>query len=525
DSFESWFCHSWLVSVWTLIGRIDTRIPRVVRQTPTAVTSLHRNKSAPLGVSSTMRRLRVANSATDWRSATLVGCNSVVTVMSRSSELSALASQARRLREFTTRYNSMLPSILFVRRVLLTAVPSLALLAVACSDNDGPDQGAGGASAAAGSAGRSGSNGNSGSAGKAGGTGSSGDAGSAGSNAEAGAAGALETGDVVPPAVLAATPLDGTTQVGVGSTIRITFSEAMNASTLTTENFRVTLSNVAVPGHISYFQQTATFTPDAPLALNSSYHAEVSIAVTDVAGNALVHAYAWNFTTSTVAALGPVPVQLGMAENYAILAKAAIANVPTSAITGNLGLSPAAASYVTGFSLAKAGTHWKSPQVVGGVFAADNDAPTPSNLTTAVANMLTAYTDAAGRPSANFMNLGAGVVDGLTLVPGLYNWQSSLNIPNDVTLAGAANDVWIFQISGDLKLSAAKAMVLSGGARAKNVFWQVAGAVDFGTTSHSEGIVLCKTAITLGTGASINGRLLAQTAVNVAGSTVTEPTL
>src|SRR6185369_16962305 len=185
DSFESWFCHSWLVSVWTLIGRIDTRIPRVVRQTPTAVTSLHRNKSAPLGVSSTMRRLRVANSATDWRSATLVGCNSVVTVMSRSSELSALASQARRLREFTTRYNSMLPSILFVRRVLLTAVPSLALLAVACSDNDGPDQGAGGA----GAAGRSGSNGNSGSAGKAGGTGSSGDAGSSGSAASSGDAG------------------------------------------------------------------------------------------------------------------------------------------------------------------------------------------------------------------------------------------------------------------------------------------------------------------------------------------------
>jgi hypothetical protein len=423
----------------------------------------------------------------------------------------------------------MLPSMLFVRRVLLTAVPSLALLAIACSDNDSPDQGVGGTGASAGSAGRSGSIGNAGSAGKphgvgsSGSAGSSGEAGSFGSNAEAGAAGSQETGDRIAPVVLAVSPLDGTTQVGVGSTIRVTFSEAMDASTLTTQNFRVTLGSVAVPGHISYFQQIATFTPDAPLALNSVYDAAVSIAAADLAGNALVQEYAWTFTTSPLAALGPIPVQLGVAGNYAILAKAAISNVPTSAITGNLGLSPAAASYVTGFSLTNAGALWTSPQVIGGVFAADNDPPTASDLTTAVANMLTAYTDAAGRSSPDFVNLGAGTLDGLTLVPGLYNWQTSLTIPTDVTLAGAANDIWIFQISGDLKLAAAKAMILSGGARAKNVFWQVAGAVELGTTSHSEGIVLCKTAITLGTGASINGRLLAQTAVNVASSTVTEP--
>ena len=429
----------------------------------------------------------------------------------------------------------MLSSMPSVRRVLLTAVPSLALLAIACSDNDAPNQGVGGAGASAGSAGRSGVSGNAGSAGKPdggassgsagslGSAGSSAEGGSSGSKAEAGAAGSQETGDRIAPVVLAVSPLDGTSQVGVGSTIRITFSEAMDANTLTTQNFRVTLGSVAVPGHVSYFQQTATFTADTPLELNSAYHAAVSIAAADLAGNALAQEYAWTFTTSALPALGPIPVQLGMAGDYSILAKAAISNVPTSAITGNLGLSPAAASYVTGFSLTKAGTHWTSPQIIGGIFAADNDPPTASNLTTAVANMLTAYTDAAGRSSPDFVNLGAGTLDGLTLVPGLYNWQSSLTIPTDVTLTGAANDVWIFQISGDLELAAAKAMTLSGGAQAKNVFWQVAGAVDFGTTSHSEGIVLCKTAITLGTGASINGRLLAQTAVNIASSTVTEP--
>jgi hypothetical protein len=212
-----------------------------------------------------------------------------------------------------------------------------------------------------------------------------------------------------------------------------------------------------------------------------------------------------------------------MASNYAILAQSKISTVPTSAITGNLGLSPAAASFVTGFALTRAGTFWTSPQVVGGVFAADNDPPTPSNLTTAVANMLAAYTDAAGRPTPDFTNRAAGAIGGLTLVPGLYNWASSVTVPSDITLAGTANDVWIFQITGDLTLSTGKAMTLSGGAQAKNIFWQVAGAVDLGTTSHSEGIVLCKTAITLGAGASINGRLLAQTAVNIASSTVTQP--
>jgi hypothetical protein len=309
------------------------------------------------------------------------------------------------------------------------------------------------------------------------------------------------------------------------SVIRVTFSEAVDPSTITSQSIQVTLSGAAVPGQLSYFQQTATFTPNSPLALNQAYHVAVSTAVTDLAGNALAQVYAWTFTTTVLAALGPAAVQLGAAGNYAILAKSAISNVPTSAIKGNLGLSPAAASYVTGFSLTKAGTYWTTPQVVGGVFAADNDPPTSSNLTTAIANMQTAYTDAAGRPTPDFSNLGAGAIGGLTLVPGLYNWASSLTIPTDVTLAGAANDVWIFQVSGDLELSAAKAVTLIGGAQAKNIFWQVAGAVDLGTTSHAEGIVLCKTAITLGTGASINGRLLAQTAVNIASSTVTEPAL
>jgi hypothetical protein len=217
------------------------------------------------------------------------------------------------------------------------------------------------------------------------------------------------------------------------------------------------------------------------------------------------------------------PVLLGTAENYAIVAKSKISNVPTSVVTGDLGLSPAAASYVTGFALTKAGTSFTSPQVTGKVFAADNDPPTPARLTTAVADMLTAYADAAGRKSPDFVELGAGAIGGLTLEPGLYKWTSSVTIPKDVTLSGSEDDVWIFQVSGDLALSSARSVILSGGAAAKNVFWQVAGGVDFGTDSHAEGVVLCKTAIELESGASINGRLLAQTAVNLSAATVVAP--
>jgi hypothetical protein len=331
--------------------------------------------------------------------------------------------------------------------------------------------------------------------------------------------------DTVAPKVLSTSPPDLATGVATQSVIRVTFSEAMDPNTLTSDSFHVTLGGVAVPGTISYFHQTATFTPTSPLLLDSTYKVVVSVAATDLAGNALAQAQTWTFGTSVVAALGPAPVKLGLAGNFAILAQSAISNVPTSAITGNLGLSPAAATYVTGFALKKAGTYWTSPQVVGGVFAADNGPPTTGNLTTAISNMQAAYTDAAGRPTPDFSNLGAGAIGGLVLVPGLYKWASAVTIPADVTLTGAANDVWIFQITGDLTLSSAKAMTLAGGAQAKNIFWQVAGAVNLGTTSHSEGIVLCKTAIMLGTGASINGRLLAQTAVSIAKSTVSEPTL
>ena len=138
--------------------------------------------------------------------------------------------------------------------------------------------------------------------------------------------------------------------------------------------------------------------------------------------------------------------------------------------------------------------------------------------------MGTAYSDAAGRTNpAPVTELGGGEIGGLTLAPGLYKWGTGVLITTDVTLSGGPNDVWIFQIAGGLTQASATKVILTGGALAKNVFWQAAGVVALGTTAHFEGIVLSATAITLNTGATVNGRLLSQTNVTLINNTVTQP--
>jgi hypothetical protein len=92
-----------------------------------------------------------------------------------------------------------------------------------------------------------------------------------------------------------------------------------------------------------------------------------------------------------------------------------------------------------------------------------------------------------------------------------------------VTLTGTATDVWIFQIAGNLTQANATRVTLAGGALAKNIFWQVAGAVSVGTTAHFEGIVLCQTLIAVNTSASWNGRLLSQSAVTLDQNAIVQP--
>ena len=140
--------------------------------------------------------------------------------------------------------------------------------------------------------------------------------------------------------------------------------------------------------------------------------------------------------------------------------------------------------------------------------------------------METAYTNAAGRP-AGVTELGAGNIGGLTIKQGVYKWSSDVIIPTNVTLSGGKNDVWIFQIAGTLDIASGGSVpsgvkvILKGGAQAKNIFWQVAGATTLGTYSTFNGTILGKTLIAMQSGAVLNGRALAQTAVTLDANVVT----
>jgi len=221
-------------------------------------------------------------------------------------------------------------------------------------------------------------------------------------------------------------------------------------------------------------------------------------------------------------AIGPTAVNLRTAGNFAVLAESGVSTVPPSAITGNVGVSPISSSGLTGFSLTldKSGTFSTSKQVTGELFAASYTSPTPSQLTTAISDMQTAFNDATGRVNPNFLNLLGGGLGGLILTPGLYTWSTSVNAATSFVISGGSTDTWIFQVAGTLAFTTGAQVILSGGALASNIVWVVSGAVTLGVGSHLEGVVLGKKSITVDTGTSVNGRLLAQTNVALQVATI-----
>ncbi|PJE81337.1 hypothetical protein COU58_03045 [Candidatus Pacearchaeota archaeon CG10_big_fil_rev_8_21_14_0_10_32_42] len=219
-------------------------------------------------------------------------------------------------------------------------------------------------------------------------------------------------------------------------------------------------------------------------------------------------------------------VNLGTAGDFVVLSKSGISTTGTTSIVGDLGVSPIDSTAITGFGLIMdISNQWSTSSLVTGkIYASDYFVTTPATLTTAVSDMEIAYTDAAGRTNPTATELGAGDISGMTITPGLYKWGTGLRVDSSgVTLSGEANDVWIFQIGEDLTISNGAIITLSGGAQAKNIFWQVIGQTTLGTTSNFKGNILCATAIVFNTGATLNGRALSQTAVTLDANTIVSP--
>lgn len=314
--------------------------------------------------------------------------------------------------------------------------------------------------------------------------------------------------DTAPPLVTSTSPAAAAVDVALDSNVTATFNESMDPATISATTFTVMEGITPVSGVVSYAGLVATFDPATDFAANTTYTANVTIGVTDVAGNAMQSDFVWSFTSGVASACAQTAVDLGSAADFAVLAGSTVTNTGLTIITGDLGVSPGTA--VTGFP----------PGIVVGTIHAGN-----VTAADAIANVTTAYNDAAGRtlcPIAVAGNLG-----GMTLTPGLYKSTSSLEISSgDLTLdaLGDPNAVFIFQIASTLDVSAGLRVNLTGGAQSKNIFWQVGTSATFGTGAVFVGTILADQSITFATGVTLDGRAFARiAAVALDATIITKP--
>jgi hypothetical protein len=331
--------------------------------------------------------------------------------------------------------------------------------------------------------------------------------------------------DTTAPTVTLVNPAEDSSGVCINKTVNATFSESMAPSSLTSNTLTLAPSsslNTPVAAVITYDAQTriASINPSTNLTASTVYTATVlggSQGAKDLAGNALQNDKVWQFTTGVGECQSPVA--LGSAANFAILASAAITNIPTSLITGDVGLTPDTGANISGFS-----DPLTCPEVVGRIYAVDSSGPTCALvdavlLGNAKTDALAAFTNATGAargtPTAISTNL-----EGLTFFPGLYESLTTIDLSAGGILTldaqGDSNAVFVIRSATAINALSTSQVVLSGGAKASNVFWSAGSAITLGVNSVMKGSLLASTAITLQTGAQLEGRALNQGAAAAA---------
>ena len=354
------------------------------------------------------------------------------------------------------------------------------------------------------------------------------------------------TADTTPPTITAISPANASTLVCLGKVVSATFSEPMDAATISGSSFSVTDGGVAVAGSVSYDapSQVASFVPAAAAGFTASRSYTVTVVggstgVKDLAGNPMAANRVWTFGSGTQACVGPVPLG-AMASFGAFGGGAGVTNQGINTVVGgNLGTT-AACTLVTGFHDAT-NVYTQTPLNVGAVNGSINCGPPAPGTTASLAvatqarnDAQTAYNTLAALPAGS--DPGAGQLGGLTLAPGVYTAAGGTFAVTGGDLRldaqGDANAVWVFQSASALTVglpATPRRVLLLGGAQAKNVFWQVGSAARIEDGSTMVGTLIAPAGVTFSTAGqtvqtTLIGRAIGLTAsVTLVNTTIVAP--
>lgn len=314
------------------------------------------------------------------------------------------------------------------------------------------------------------------------------------------------TGIVTAPKVIDTDPKDNASGVALNKAVTADFSISMDPSTITTSTFTLQDGTTLITGLVTYLGTTATFTPSSPLLEGTTYTATIKSGAKNLAGVPIANDYSWDFTTTST--IVGNTVNLGSAKRFGILAGVGVSNNAGFSVINNMdvGISPGARSSVTGFPPAT---------IVGGaIYASDDIAPpgTPAMLTQAKLDLTNAYLFVEGASYSAPITV-SGDQGGKTLVAGIYKSTSTLLVQSgDLTLSGSDTDVWIFQVASAFTTvgGAGGNIILAGGAKAENIYWQTGSSATIGNYTNFNGNILALQSITMGDHAKATGRMLAR---------------